>query len=548
MAIELTTLADLNATDVQSQLAVIVQLLQEANPTLDLRRGVLYDLLATYHAQLAELTTANLQRYISARSLLQIQADPTLADTDTVNDVLSNWRITRLAGSAATGQLTVELSAAVSVTIAAGTVFTANGYTFTADYAYTAKTSAALINSSTDRLLVQLQNGNWAFNVDVTATTIGAASLIAKNTLAVPASIPLNYVTSYATSDFSGGANPQTNADLLNQLLQGFSVAVPSNRITMAGMLTQQSEFAGVTNQSVIGAGDPEMLRDKHSILPLATGGRADWYVRSQPQAVQLTISKTATLLSVAADGSGQWQIEILRDDYPGFFEVSSVLPAGSTATGTLTLNAVIPGTDLSGPGFVPDIENVMESAFSYYQTAVVNFTDDTVNQSNLSSGATATYSLTLNGLPLIADMQAFVGDYDHRPYGADVLIKAPVPCFVDISVTIAKKRNQSDPDTSAIAAAVAAAVNAVDFVGRLYAGQLQAVIASYLTTGMSAGGIDMLGRIYGPDGIDRYVRSQNILIIPNLPAVMITPRTVQFFCDPSRVAVTVNTDMPVNV
>jgi len=289
------------------------------------------------------------------------------------------------------------------------------------------------------------------------------------------------------------------------------------------------------------------MLRDKHTIFPVAYGGRADWYVRSQPQVLQTTLAKTATLLSVSTAGFGTWQVSISRDDAPGFYEVEAVLPPGNSSSGSLSIVSQVGQLDLSGPGFVPDIVGQLEGSFTRYQTAIIQFVDDTYNQGSLAIGASGIYNVVVSGLPLIDSMQEFVASYDQRPFGTDVLIKAPIPCFVQLTVTVAKKRTQADPDASGIAAALAEAVNSLDFVGQLYAGSLQAIVQGFLTAGMSAGGIDMLGRIHGPDGVDRYIRDSELLQIPNLPAVMISPRTVQFFTDPTQIAVNIETVVPVS-
>lgn len=548
MPVEITDLTSLNPDDVQTTLLLLIQQLQEANPSLDLRRGVLHDLLALYHATLTTRAAAELDRYLSARSLTLIAADPTLADPGIVDDVLSNWRLSREDGETAHGEVTIVLTSPNQVTIGLGLVFTSDGQTFTADAAYTAKTKAALINNASDRLLIQLPDGNWAFTVDVTATGAGTAWMIKKDALIVPAALPLGYLTSYVTADFAGGADPETNAQLLDRLLQGFASKAPSNRVTMTAMLRAQPDFVRVTAQSIIGFGDREMRRDKHSVLPMAFPGRCDWYVRTQPVVAAITLSKPATLLALDGNGHGTWQIEIGRQDSPGFYEVASIKPAGAGPefVGTFPILDDIRAVDLTGPGFIPDIVEISEGLFTCFQTSIIRFLDTGSDQLALVAGAVRNYDVTVRGLGQIGDIQDFVSGFDIRSYGSDVLIKAPVPCFLQLSFTIAKKNTQPDPDTAAIAAALADEVNSVDFVGRLYAGRLQDIIHGFLPAGMSAGAIDMFGRILGPDNVNRYIRASDILIVPELPELMISDRTVQFFIDPSAIAISIQTDVPV--
>lgn len=550
MAIEVTDLTTLDTATVQNRLATLRTQLLEANPTLSLRRGVLHDLLLYYEAVLATKTETEWQRYLSARSLLDIAADPTLADADIVNAALSNWGVTRQQGTAATGVVTIVLSAANNVTIGAGQPFTAAGQTFTADSSFTAKTESALINGVTDRLLSRLSDGNWAFTITVTAADAGAAGTVVKNTLVVPSSLPTGYVTSYATDDFTGGTDTETNAELLNRLQQGAALKAPGNRVGMAAMLRQQPAFARVPCQSVIGCGDAEMLRDQHTVWPGGLGGVVDWYVRTQDRVELTTVSKTATLLSVGA-GGGTWQVELARDEVPGFYEVASiVLPTGSNETGTFAITSDTRGYDLTEDtalGFIPDIASATEAAYTRYQTAVVRFVDTVTDHSALSAGATANYYVTVRRLPLVAELQDFVSGYDYRSAAADTLVKAAIPCFTRIEFVIAKKRTQADPDLNAIRAAVASVVNSTDFTGRLYVGRIQDAIHGLLSDGMSVGAVDMFGRIRQPDGTLTYLRSESVLEVQDLDGTMVSPRTVQFFCSPDTdVAVSTATDVPV--
>ena len=547
MPIEITELTALNPADVAANQAEITQRVQEANPTLDLKRGVIHDLLVYLHAALLTRSKADLSRYLSARSLLDIQNDPTLADAGVVDEVLSNWGIARGQGSSATGQVTIVLSTSTSVTIAAGTIFTASGNQYTANSAFTAKVEPQQINNSTDRLLTRLDDNTWAFNVDVTASVPGTAALITKNTLVVPAALPQSYVTSYAAADFIGGLNPETNEQLLARLQEGVASKTPGNRVGLNALLRSNADFARTLGSSIIGFGDPEMLRDQHSIVPLSYGGRVDWYVRTVERATAVTFTRTATLLSKDAFGHGTWQLAIGREDAPGFYDIVSILPPSSPGTvGTLSILTDTRGVDLTGGGFIPDIQTIAEGAYSRFQTSVIQFLDDKTDQSSMAPGATADYAVTVRGMPQIGDIQDYISGFDVRTYGTDVLVKAPIPCFVWLTVIISKKRTQADPDLSAIADALCTAINNIDFVGRVYASELQQAVHGLLPEGMSVVSIDMLGQMRYPDGTTHYLRDPGVLSVPTVAAMMVSPRTVQFFLDPDRVAITVNADVPV--
>lgn len=548
MSIETTDYATLDPSLVQQNLDELATRIQEANPTLDLKRGVFRDLLLYYYAVLSSANQTDLQRYQSARSLLAIEADPTLADPGVVDDVLSNFRIERKAGEAATGEVTIVVLTNNTVTISSGAIFEANGKQFAADTVFTGKAEAAQINSVNDRLMTQLTDGTYAFTITVTAVDEGTASVLAKDTLLVPAAPPRGFITAYAARDFVDGRNAETNLELLTRLQQGIACRAPSNRVNMNAMLREIDAFSRVVSTSIVGYGDEEMLRDQHSIFPVSFGGRVDWYVRSQERLLRQALTKEATLVSVEAGGDGIWQFSLGRDEAPGCYEIKvRPLDSPSAVVGTFTITSEARSVDLTGTGFVPDIVNATEGAYSRYQTVTIQFRDTEKEHGTLSIGDKAEYDVEVSMMPLIAEVQDRINQFDLRSYGADVLIKAPVPCFTQLSLTINKQTNEPDPDVEAIKNALAEEVNRVGFIGRLHAGQLHDVVHGFLANNTSLGAIDMHGRIRSPDGTMRFIRSDEILKVPDLPHSMVSDRTVAFFVDPADIAVSVSTDIPTN-
>ena len=105
---ELGSLQSLAAENVQQLMQRLTSQLQEQSPQLELRRGVFHDVVLYYHAVLEAAIRQSLERYQSARSLLKVQEDPTLADDTVVDELLSNWGITRRVGTFATGSVTID--------------------------------------------------------------------------------------------------------------------------------------------------------------------------------------------------------------------------------------------------------------------------------------------------------------------------------------------------------------------------------------------------------------------------------------------------------
>ena len=85
MAITLRNFTDLDSAQVTQNLDEIAQRVQEDNPKLDMRFGVLHNIIAYYNSLLTTQRQANIDDYLHGRSLLDINADPSLADTDLVD-------------------------------------------------------------------------------------------------------------------------------------------------------------------------------------------------------------------------------------------------------------------------------------------------------------------------------------------------------------------------------------------------------------------------------------------------------------------------------
>lgn len=547
MTIETVAFSQLDPDLIASTYTEVQERVQEDNQDMDLRLyGPFAAYLIRYNALLGAQRLTNINAYLQAQSLLAISQDPTLSDPDLVDSVISNFRVIRMQGTPATGEVTVIVNSDVSTTIAKGSIWMVGTVQFTADQVFTGKLDAGQINSTGDRVYTPTADGNFAFTITVTAVNAGALA-VSKDTMVAPTVTPVNYVNSYAAQDFTPGTDTETNADLLARLQTGIAAPTFGNRVNMLAMLLTQPAFANLVNQSIIGMGDPEMSRDRHSIFPVSMGGRCDWYIRTQQTIFRQALTKSATLVSVDVDGGGGvWQATLDRDEAAGLYEMANIRVTGDTSSsGGFTVVSDVRTLDLTGAIFVPDIVTVAEGMYSRFLSAVIQFHDTETSYATLAVGATALYDLEARGLPLIADLQDYVSGRDVNSYGTDCLVRAPIPCIVTLSLTIHKRSGDPDPDVTSIAAAIATAVNLTPFEGRLFASALQDVIVSFLAADQKVSSIDMLGRLLYPDRSTHYLHDEEVLIVPDEPAAFVTARTVQFFLDPSDVAITIATTVP---
>jgi hypothetical protein len=537
---DLSSLTSLNSADVQQLLERLATQLQELNPSLDLKRGVFKDTVAYYHAVLEASMRTSLRRYQSARSLQQIQLDPTLADDTVVDEVLSNWGITRRVGTKAIGSITIELSQARSINIPINFPFESNSKRYLATKTFTSRPITSQISLDTDRLLQLLSNGNWAFTVEVEAEDSGASYRLNAGDSITPIRSITNYVASYVTSNFMGGVGAETNTELLQELQLGIAAKTLSNRTNMRSFLRSVPEFDSVTNQSIIGYGDAEMLRDRHTVFPVSYGGRVDWYIRGQLPLQRTRLQVTAVCVEVAATAS-TWQFSLGKNDVPGFYEVTKIknVIAAGLNSGFEPISD-IRSNDLTESGFLPDIATVAEGAYSAFQATVIRFVDTYTSITELAIGQKAQYFCDVTGTPFIRQIQELVGSRDVRSYAADALVKAPVPCFVEVTLTINKTAGDIAPSTALIKSAVVDVVNSTDFIGRLDGSRIIEAVHGFLQNSLSVTNLDLFGRIRNPDGTMQYLRGSDSLIIPDQPAKMVTAKTVQFFTEISKVSVNI--------
>lgn len=548
MTIEVTDLTTLDPDLVEQNQEELSTRLQEENPTIDLKRGVLHDLLLNPGAILAAKNRTETSRLRKSMSLRQIEADPTLADEDTVEDVFSNYRVGRQSGAVAQGQVTIVINTNLTTTIGSGAILEANGQQYTANSAFVAKANAANIQNSTDRLIQTLADGNFSFVIDVTAVEEGSDANIRKDTAFSLQSPPLNFVKAFATDDFIGGQVAETNQEILTRFQEGLAAKALSNRVNMNALLREGDDLTGeeavdYVASSIVGYGDPEMLRDAHTIFPLHFGGRADWYLRTQERLLLTGLRVTATLVEKQIDDRGTWQFSLGRDMSAGVYEVQSVLPVGGvgTAAGSYEILTDTRQIDLTGNIFMPDILTVPEVAYSRYQAITIQFRDSDTSVAALAIGATREYDITLASQPTIAQVQDFVGSRNHRNRAADIVVKAPVPCFTQLSFTIQQQVGSDETvDLTAMKNSLAEAVNTVPFIGRLAGSLLCETAHDFLFDQMSISLVDMLGRIRRPDGTTTWLRSSEVLTVPDAPEDMVTAKTVQFYTDPDSIAISI--------
>ena len=452
-----------------------------------------------------------------------------LADTELVDNLASNYRVTRRVASYASGTVVIEIDALLAITIPLGATYTAAGQTFQTTQAYNVRTtSAQVIDATTDLLLIPITGGNYIFLLPVTAVVAGAAGNLSMNTPVVPSNLPAGYVTAYAMATFTGGVDAESNTELMAALEPGMAARTFSSPVNLLGMLRKAPStytsvtpaFASISAISVIGAGAAEMTRDQHWIFPAAGGGRTDVYLRSQG----LFEHRTVTLTATRATGTDPWTLLVPRTSAPGFYSVIGVRDASFNSGAYITPSAVAYGVDSYIDG-APDLINYQEAGCSAYQTANMLFTDDA--DTTLSKS----YHVLFELMPLVKEVQDFLNDPDILEPGGDVLVKAAAECTLTINIVTAPT-TLTTAEQTAIKNALMTYVNNLGFARAIYSSQLAGVLQAYLPVGYSISAIYIAGETVPPDHSANISQSASTVGIAaaHSPGNYVSADTVAFF------------------
>lgn len=541
MAIEITSLAELDTDTVDAMVAKLAQYMQERHPEVELTRGVFHDLVLYFNGVLNAAIQENIDRMRQSQSLAAINANPALADDEIVDQVLSNYNVERDAGTPATGIATVILNLPLLTTIGAGGVFVANDVTFTNDDAFTILPPGSTAANQTDRVMTAVGDGTYAANIVLRATTNGITGNIRRGTSLQPNFVLNNGSEVYAAADFTGGRDPLSNADYVAKLADGIAAKTIGGRKSYTAIIKNQPAFQNVLHVSTLGCGDAEQHRDQHSLFPVSGGGKVDVYVQTNGYAVTQTHLLEATYVETTVEGT-KWQVILGTDLGSGFYEIESILnPAETNTAGYKVVNDVR-GIDTSAAQFIPDIRFMYEGAYSRYQTAAIQFIDTDVVASALIPGSSkALYAVTTRFMPLVSEINDFLTDREVRARGTDILVKAPVPCFTKISFEVLTEASTTlaEETITNIKNSIVAAVSSVGFSGQLNSSLIDKAAHAHLSGRQAVGRIDMFGRIRRPDGQNVYLRDPHRLVIPNDPARLVTGRTTAFLVGPDDVSVT---------
>ena len=267
-----TTLKELSPNDVLSVERILETYINEAFPDLDLSPGsVMRDIIVNLYAALEQRVRTEQATILRSNSLLEITADPDLADETQVNRVLSNYNITRSEGVKASGFVKFVVDSDSTTLVPVGTKLTMGNLVFKVSSNIRAISSTETVLQSGDIKLIQGTAGSFFFNVPVEAELPGSAYNIKEGTKVSGFTPKIGRtISAEAAQTMLGGKDTETNEELLTKLKQGVVGKILGGRAHIEAKL--KAEFPYVISAGATGFGDPEMSRDVDLTNTFATG------------------------------------------------------------------------------------------------------------------------------------------------------------------------------------------------------------------------------------------------------------------------------------
>lgn len=540
MSFPLPELDRLDSHTVAEFQLMIRKWLEEAHPEADFRGGVLHDLVIHPHAMVMAAISQGIRQLRREMSLPWLVQNADLARPEAVDDLLANFGITRRGAHAASGTIMVVLDRASPLTVAVSERFEARGILFAPLRTFAIKLDAGNVIGEEDRLLTSLPDGRFAFTIPVRSTEPGRRGQLQRGEPVRMLAPPPGFLHAYAAEDFHGGADSEANAELLHRWkLQLFDKA-HSGRIGMSAWLRQQEESETIVAQSIVGFGDAEMRRDRHAIWPGSLGGRIDWYVRTRPLPVTESVRITATLVEQTPQG-GIWRMALSRDMLPACYEILRATPSDSLhVTELVSQERSFDPTPITEDGWAPDIQHAHEAAFTPFQTLLLEFRDPQTPP-EMELGTQQEWTVQGMLMPDLKRLQKLAAAPSIRPIGSDIVLKAPVPCFLSVGAKLQVSSDHPLLDLDAARHRVVTAIHELSFVDQIPAAVVVNQLQEMLRPPSTVIEVELLGRLLAPDGEVIYLHGRESLTLPYEPQRGISYRTICCYCDPRQVTLSIS-------
>jgi len=520
---------DLSVANVESNRQLLRDLWQSAEPQLDVDRGALSMLVLNPAATLLEVGRETFRTARKSSSFTALLADSSEAAAPMLDELARSYRVTRRSGSIASGRIRLFFNENVPRTIGLSTTFQANGMLFKVRNVETLFSSheppSTLPHTQNLR---HANDGSKLLFADVTvyAQAAGSAGNLVRGTeLSLYQSAIPYFARAVAMETFSGGENDESNDSLVQRMVLGVSAKVLSSRVNMRASLLEK--FPDIRDSSVIGAGDPEMTRDKHTIFPVGTGGCVDWYVGTTRQLQSVsTVVEDPLQIDTLPDGRIAYMLDIADNMIPCLYHVTAIQDEETLEYYEIQSQTRF-AQDNAGLREIntPRIPDDVEGAFTAWQTTEVRFL------ARKSVGRVRIDGLCMPG---IREIQGWVLHCSQAPVGLDILVKGAIPTTVQFSAVLHTPAGEP-ADHVMLQNAVADHINRVPFGGLLAVSGLVTLLHENIPSGSYVTKPVLFATTYLPDGRILTSQTSDRLVIDFPPYA--SNRTTMFYCDPADVS-----------
>ena len=285
---------------------LLEQFLSANYPTGDFSKGdMLRDFVISGFASVFAYIQQEVDITRARQSLLLLSKLAGADVDDAVDEILSNWFITRKAGQLARGVVTVYLSQSTDISVPITAKFyKTSALIFLPDALDTVTVAAEDLTQIVDANGVIV---SYAFQLLVKASLPGKDYEVSAGSFVDFTRFSPYIIRVENQNAFSGGGDIESTAEMLDR--SNTAITVRDLNSARSIDATLKDEFDTVDDVTVIGYGDPEMIRDL--VLEEATntrihaGGMVDNYLRSPIQ--------TGMTFSAAVGG-------LFNDPRPGYF------------------------------------------------------------------------------------------------------------------------------------------------------------------------------------------------------------------------------------
>ena len=444
------TFADVSDELLQTYEEILRSYYLELDPEADVANGsAIHELVIRPAAAIYARNEVELEdlRNQYSLNLLAQQASP----SDSIADNLAaNFKVTRREGTQGSGTVAVYTKQTGNVYVNQGATFSAAGTALVCNLNYVGVLDdTGFVDTDTVKYkrMMAVGEGEYAFLVPLSTVDATAAS-IAEGTPVTQDAVNTQVSRIEVASAIAGGSTRETTAELVARVETGITAKVPSGRAHIQALLLDQTDVP-LLDLAVTGMGDPEMLRDRNSLLLASSGGRVDAFCRT----AQLPATTTVELACRTADGR-RWTAYVPRDVAPGWYHVSRITRSGTTRAivGPEGVDVVYLWQEEEGG---PEVFSGLTARYSPYQAATISF-----DWTGLT-GATESFLVSFAHMPRIEELQAYLSSEDVKARNQDILVRAPVPLNVgmDLSLRILSGTAAS-VDLPAVASSIANYVN----------------------------------------------------------------------------------------